>query len=177
MRSGFLAGGAAGLILAVAAFAAASERAGRLQAVRSETASTRSSPPAPLVRTLGVSRSATLVSYCWTQARPSGDIQACADGVAGRPAHTLRWRPGDAAAIDLRLPAHGVTFHAQRFASVASPAGRLFTVRARRVDRSGRHWIIHVPVRAARATDLLIFASFANGNVFADLELKRVQAR
>jgi hypothetical protein len=169
--------GATGLILAVAAFAAASESAGRLHPGRSGIASTRSSPPTPLVRTLGESRSATLVSYCWTQTRPGGDVGACGDGVAGHPAHTLRWRPGDAIDIDLRLPAHGVTFQAKRFSSVARPTDRLFSVRARRVDRSGRHWIVRVPARAARVTDLLIFASFANGNLFAELGLRRVRAR
>lgn len=92
-------------------------------------------------------------------------------------AHTLRWRPGDAIDIDLRLPAHGVTFQAQRFLSVARPTDRLFSVRGQRVDRSGRHWIIRVPARAARVTDLLIFASFANGNLFTELGLRRVQAR
>ena len=66
---------------------------------------TRPRPPSPLVNTLGANRSASLVSYSWSQPTPGGgESGVVADGAAGHPAHALRWRPGAAVTIDLRYP-------------------------------------------------------------------------
>ena len=177
MRRGFLAVGVAGSIAVGSAAIAFGEAGGSRDIAVSAASSARTRPPAPLVSTLGVSSPATLVSYCWTQTRPGGGgVGECADGVAGHPDHTLPWRLGTAVAIDLRLPAHAVKFQTERISSPGRPPGRPLTVRARRVDRAGRHWIIRLPARAKRDTDLLIFAIFANGDVFADLGLQPARA-
>ena len=177
MRRGFLAVGVAGSIAVGSAAIAFGEAGGSRHVAVSAASSARMRPPAPLVSTLGVSSPATLVSYCWTQTRPGGGgVGECADGVAGHPDHTLPWRLGTAVAIDLRLPAHGVKFQTERISSPGRPPGHPLTVRARRVDRAGRHWIIRLPARAKRDTDLLIFAIFANGDVFADLGLQPARA-
>ena len=177
MRRGVLAVGVAGSIAVGSAAAIAFGEAGGSRRVAvSAATSARTRPPTPFVSTLGVSRTATIVSYCWTQTRPGGGVVGeCADGVAGHPDRTLRWRPDAAIAIDLRLPAHGVTFQTERFSSPGRPPDHPLVVRARRVDRAGRHWIIRLPARAERDTDLLIFATFANGDVFADLGLRPAQ--
>jgi hypothetical protein len=177
VRRGFLAVGVAGLTAVGSAAAIAFGEAGGSRRVAVSVArSARTRPPAPVVSTLGVSRSATIVSYCWTQARPGGaGVGGCADGTADHPDHRLRWRPGATVTIDLRLPAHGVTFQTERISSPGRPPGHTLTVSARRVDRAGRQWIIRLPARAERDTDLLIFATFANGDVFADLGLQPAQ--
>lgn len=135
-------------------------------------------PPTPQVSTLGVTGSATLVSYCWTETLPGGGGRGvCADGAPGRPAHTLPWRPGATIRIDLRLPAHDVQVQAIRitggFGGRQSDVVRLSVVR---VDRAGQSWSVRLPRRAARDSDLLISARFANGDVTADLGLVAAQA-
>lgn len=144
----------------------------RLTASPSSTTGTR--PPAPLISTLGAGRSATLVSYCWSQRRPGGDqVGTCADGVPGHPAHTLRWRPHAPIIIDLRLPAHDVHVQATRIMGFARPMRHALTVHPRRIGQSSRRWLVHLPVVATRDNDLSISASFANGDVFADVGLHR----
>jgi hypothetical protein len=131
-------------------------------------------PPAPLVSTLGAIREATLFGYCWQQARPGGGGDGvCADGAPGRPAHTLRWRPGTAVTVELHLPAHDVQIDAARIGGFGRPTRDVVHLHARRVDRAGRRWLIRLPKRAGRDTDLLISARFANGDLGADLGLQR----
>jgi hypothetical protein len=132
-------------------------------------------PPSPQVSTLDVTRTATLFTYCWTQARPGGGERGvCADGAPGRPAQTLRWRPGVAVTVDLRLPAHNVQIGAVRIrGGFGGRQSDLVHLRARRVDQAGRRWVIRLPRRAGRDTDLLISARFANGDLGADLGLQR----
>ena len=123
MRRGFLAVGVAGSIAVGSAAIAFGEAGGSRDIAVSAASSAGARPPAPLVSTLGVSSSATLVSYCWTQTRPGGGgVGECADGVAGHPDHTLPWRLGTAVAIDLRLPAHGVKFQTERISSPGTAA-------------------------------------------------------
>jgi hypothetical protein len=181
VRRGVLAAGLAGSIAVAAAAPALStfgESGGSRRLAASAARSARIQPPAPFVSTLGVSRAATIVSYCWTKTRlGGGTVGECADGIAGHPDHTLRWRLGAAVLIDLRLPAHDVTFQTERISSPGRPPVHLhpLTIRTRRVDRAGRRWIIRLPARATRDTDLLIAARFANGDVFADLGLQPAQ--
>jgi hypothetical protein len=131
-------------------------------------------PPIPRVSTLGVTRSATLVSYCWTRHLPGGtNAGACADGQPGAPANTIRWRPGVKVRLDLRLPAHGVQIQAARFSSAGSRPSRLVQLKITRIDPSGRRWMFRLPRRAKHATDLLISARFANGDIEAELGLRR----
>jgi hypothetical protein len=127
-------------------------------------------PPAPRLTTLGVTRSATLVSYCWPQGANS---QMCADGVAGRPAHILRWRAGAAIRLDLRLPARSVRVDAARIAEAGGPLRGQVHLHPRRLDGTGRRWELRIPRRAGRVTDLLIFARFEHGDFLADLGLRR----
>jgi hypothetical protein len=127
-------------------------------------------PPAPLVSTLGITRSATLVSYCWMQTLPGGGGRGvCADGMLGRAVHTLRWQPGRAVLIDLRLPAHDVQVEAARITDPGRPARHVLALRTRRTDRTGRRWITHLPASATSDTDLVISARFENGDLTADL--------
>ncbi len=118
-------------------------------------------PPTPRLSTLGVTRSASLVSYCWTRHLPGGT------------AHTLRWRPGVKVRLDLRLPAHGVQIQAARFTSAGSRPSHLVQLKITRIDARGRRWMFRLPRRAKHATDLLISARFANGDIEADLGLGR----
>jgi hypothetical protein len=123
------------------------------------------------VSTLGVTRSASLVSYCWTdQLRGQG---TCADGTPGHPAHTLRWQPGAKVRVDLRLPAHHVQIQAARFASVGSRPDHIIQLKITRINTSRRWWMLRLPRRATRDTELLIFAFFANGDVEAELGIHR----
>jgi hypothetical protein len=129
-------------------------------------------PPRPRITTLGATREATLFSYCWQQARPGGGgTGVCADGAPGSPAQFLRWRPGTAVTVDLRLPAHDVLIDAARIGGFGRPMRDVVHLRARGVDRAGRRWLIRLPKRATRDTDLVISARFASGDLGADLGL------
>jgi hypothetical protein len=121
-------------------------------------------PPAPRLTTLGVTRTATLVSYCW------GGM--CADGVAGQPDHVLRWRAGGTVRLDLRLPARDVSVKAERIVTPGAASRGVVALHARRLDGTGRRWALRIPSRAGRATDLLISARFAGGDILADLGLR-----
>jgi hypothetical protein len=127
------------------------------------------------VSTLGVTRSATLVSYCWSEHLAGGlDVGRCADGNPGHAAHTLRWRPGARVGVDLRLPAHDVRIEAVRIAGrPGRRPGQVVRLHAARVDSVGRRWAVRLPQRASNDTDLLISAQFADGDVEADLGLRR----
>lgn len=125
-------------------------------------------PPAPRVRTLDATRSASLVSYCWSQALPDGTGSGvCADGVLGRPAHSLRWRQRAAIYLDLRLPAHAVQVDAVRLGRPGTGPRHAVRVRPRRLGASRQHWVLIVPRRAARSNALLISARFAAGDLYA----------
>jgi hypothetical protein len=129
-------------------------------------------PPMPRVSTLGVTRDATLWGYCWSQARAEGGgVGVCADGAPGSPAHTLRWRFGTAVIIDLRLPAHDVRIDVARIGGFGRPPHDVIHLRAHHVDRT--RWLVVLPEAAAHGTDLLISATFANGDLSADLGLEQ----
>ncbi|MGZ4248614.1 MAG: hypothetical protein ACXVUE_09955 [Solirubrobacteraceae bacterium] len=131
-------------------------------------------PPVPRVSTLGVSRLTTLVSYCWTVELAGGAGQGtCADGTAGHPAHTLRWRPGARIRVDLRLRAHRVQIRAARFGTKGSRPSQIVNLKVVRLGARGRWWMLRLPRQARRDTDLLISAFFANGDVEADLGIRR----
>jgi hypothetical protein len=75
--------------------------------------------------------------------------------------------------LDLRLPAHDVHVEAEHISKPgASPRG-VVHLHVDRVDSAGRRWTLRIPRRAGSATDLLIFARFANGDITADLGLRR----
>ena len=131
-------------------------------------------PPVPRVSTLGVTRSATLVSYCWTHHLADGEaLGTCADGTPGHSAHPLRWRPGVDIRVDLRLPAHGVQIQAMRITGhIDGRPTHIVGLKVLRVDPSGDRWVFRLPRRAASDTDLLISGFFANGDVEADLGIR-----
>jgi hypothetical protein len=147
------------LVLALVPAAAAASSA----AVAAPSPAVR--PPAPRLTTLGVTRAATLVTYCWAG--------TCADGVAGQPDHILRWRAGATIRLDLRLPAHDVSVEAERIVKLGAAPRGVVAIHARRLDEGGRRWALRIPSRAGRATDLLISARFAGGDMLADLGLRR----
>lgn len=131
-------------------------------------------PPIPRVSSLGVTRRATLVSYCWSETFPGGGRGVCADGTPGDPAQTLRWRPGARIRVDLRLPAHDVRIQAVRFpGGIGTRPIHIVRLKIVRVDQAGRRWTLHLSRRATRDTDLLIFATFANGDIAGDLGIRR----
>lgn len=129
-------------------------------------------PPIPRVSTLGASRMATLISYCWTVQMPGGgESGTCADGNPGHPAHVLRWRPRTKIRVDLRLAAHEVRVQAAQI-----KRGRfrhVLDVRALPSDPGRRWWTLRLPRLAGRDTDLLISAFFADGDIDADLGIRR----
>lgn len=132
-------------------------------------------PPIPRVSTSGVTRSATLVSYCWTERLGDGEERgACADGTPGHPAHTLPWRAGAKVGVDLGLPAHDVQIQAIRIAGgIGGGQSHIVRLDVVGVDPAGRRWTVRIPRRSASDTDLLISAFFADGDVEADLGLRR----
>jgi hypothetical protein len=132
-------------------------------------------PPEPRVSTLGVTRSASLFSYCWTEVTPGGGGRgACGDGAPGKPSHTLRWRAGATVSFDLRLPAHDVQSQAVRITGgYGGRQSKVVRLALHRSDPAGRHWTTRLPGRAAPDTDLVVSASFANGDLGADIGLTR----
>jgi hypothetical protein len=71
------------------------------------------------------------------------------------------------------LPAHDFAIDAARIGGFGRPMRDVVKLQARRIDRAGRRWLIRLPKRAGRDTDLLISARFANGDLGADVGLKR----
>jgi hypothetical protein len=127
-------------------------------------------PPAPTLETLGVTQSATLVSYCWSyQDRPG--TTACVDGSLAHPPHVLRWRPRTPVRLDLHLPAHDVGVEAIH---PAGQHGRVthVQIRLRRVDSSERRWVFYVPPATKDHTVLSVSATYAQGNAFAEISLR-----
>src|SRR5689334_11013625 len=83
--------------------------AGALAAGSPRPYPTSAHPPQPTLITLGVTRSATLVSWCWShRTKTGGTVGVCADGSPARPPHQLGWRPHVPVRLDLHLPAHHV---------------------------------------------------------------------
>lgn len=131
-------------------------------------------PPVPRVSTLGATRSATLVSYCWTvRDAGGGGHGVCADGIPGHAAHTLHWRPGAKIGVDLGLPAHNVQVQTDRIDSTGGRPRHVVQLHVTRADSAGRRWTVHLTRRSERDTDLLIFATFHDGDVEADLGIHR----
>lgn len=128
-------------------------------------------PPQPRLTTLGVTRSAVLVSYCWAyRDRPGTSV--CADGsLAGAPP-TLRWRPRALVRLDLLLPAHDVGVVASHQSSARD--GRVTRTRLdlHRVDSAGAQWVFQIPAATKDNTDVLISATFAQGDIFAEVGLR-----
>jgi hypothetical protein len=131
-------------------------------------------PPRPQVTTLGVTRWASLVSYCWTRpADHGGNVGVCVDGIPGRPAHKVDWRPGATVAVDLHLPSSDVEIQAARFNRFGKQIGVMIALQHERDDHAGRRWTVTIPAAARRSTDMLISAHFARGDIFADVGLRR----
>lgn len=129
-------------------------------------------PPQPTLTTLDVTRSASVVSYCWSSPQPQGGtIGACADGTAGHAARTLRWRPRAPLRLDLHLPARAVRVDAAKHPERAQSVRDLIHIRLHRVDRAGRRWLFYLTPTTKGDTDLLISAWFARGDIEADIGL------
>ena len=131
-----------------------------------------SGPPRPKVTTLGVSRYATVFQSCWGYASKRRCV-ATAGGV-GHPSSTILWRPGATLTIDLRLAAQDVNISAEHVIDGAVVAGDSVRLALRRVDSDGRRWRVSLPARAAKSTDLVIYARHGDrGDLVADLGLRR----
>jgi hypothetical protein len=163
------------IVLGVGSSAVASPRETARDQVRGDVWSVGVHPPIPRVSTLGVTRKATLVSYCWqTQSAAGEGGGGCADGIPGDPAHMLLWRPGRNVWVDLGRPAHDVQIQAVRFTdATGSRPHETVRVTIIALDQTGRHWKFRLPRRARRDTDLLIGAHFQNGDIEADIGIRR----
>jgi hypothetical protein len=128
-----------------------------------------SHPPRPKVSTLGATGYASLVSYCWHE----DGRGVCADGVAGSPRQTIAWRADREVRIDFRVPAHDVSVSTARV-SAAAPYPEI-RLRARRLDKEGRRYLVRIPSRSRGDDELLLFARFEQGDLFAELGLRRVR--
>jgi hypothetical protein len=128
-------------------------------------------PPRPSLTTLGATRFAIPVSYCWAYPDRPG-TSACADGSIVRLPDALRWRPRVPVRLDLRLPAHDVVIVASPYS--ARRHGRVTQTRLhpRRIDATGRRWVFEIPASTRDNTYLLISASFAQGDSSAEIGLK-----
>src|SRR5262249_9157554 len=127
-------------------------------------------PPMPRVTSLGVTRSATMLSYCWWQTSGNYGSGSCTGVLGLRAAHSLRWRLGANIRVDLRRPTHDVEMQAAR-RTVRGEEG-VIHLNIVRKDPAGQHWALPLPGRAARDTDLMISASFAHGDIQADLGIR-----
>lgn len=165
-----------GSVVAVGAVAVASssfaDRAGTVHLTKSALLFTLA-PPTPRARTLGVTRAASLVSYCWSRPTSGGrGTGVCADGALGHPAHTLYWRPRARVTLNLRLPASDVRVQVARVSRFAQPLHNTIGLKPRREDSRGRMWTVRIPRTASRATDMLISARFSQGDIYAELGLR-----
>jgi hypothetical protein len=167
MRKQWVAGSAIGMVIAgFAAAAVAAPTGGRA------SDHSRRRPPRPRVTTLSVTRSAELISYCWTYSIPSGHVGECADGEPRPPAQTLDWRPGTAISIDLRLPASGVQVSTARIHRSGS-YDHTVALRAHQDDPQGQTWSVRIPHSARRSNVMFVSARFAQGDMLAEVGIHR----
>lgn len=163
----------------IAGAGAALALAGALAAIGSaDSAAThsRQAPPRPRVSTLGVTRSAELVSYCWEYQNADGTGSGqCADGEVGAPARSLRWRSPHRLVVDFRLPVHHVGIEAVRMTD--GRQRHVVRPRVAKADSSGRRWVFRLPRRAARDNILLVSATFQQGDVEAELGIHRISSK
>jgi hypothetical protein len=143
----------------------------------SGSAGSRHAPPAPRVSTLGITRSADLVSYCWSYSSGAGThTGVCADGAAGRPTHTLRWRPDRKIVVDFRIAAHDVGIQAVKQKGQGVRPQDVIQVHVSAADSSGKRWLFRLP-RSVRSENLLLIgARFAHGDADAELGIRRARA-
>ena len=93
-------------------------------------------PPKPKVTTLGVTKYASPVSWCF-QADGQG---VCADGAGGSPKSTIAWRAGREVRIDFRLPAREVSVQTVHIAKPGAPPTGEVKLRVKRLDKTGRRY-------------------------------------
>ena len=140
----------------------------------SAAARTRHNPPTPRVRTLGVTRPVELVSFCWSYQNGDGTGGGeCADGEVHKPDRTLRWRSRNRFVVDFRLPAHDVGVEAVRL--TGGRQRHVVQAHVAAANGSGRRWLLRLPRRAAADNVLIISARFAQGDVEAELGIRRVR--
>jgi len=153
------------LVLALAPLAAAATPSASKQPVAAQ-------PPKPKVTTLGVTKYASLVSYCWQ----SDGKGICADGAGGSPKSTIAWRAGREVRIDFRLPAREVSAQTVHIATPGAPPTHEVKLRAKRLDKAGRRYLVRLLSRSKGANELTLFARFKEqGDVFAELGLRRLR--
>jgi hypothetical protein len=153
------------LVLALAPLAAAATPSASQQPVVAH-------PPKPKVTTLGVTKYASLVSYCWH----TDGKGTCADGVGGSPKSTIAWRAGREVRIDFRLPVHEVSVQTVHIAKLGAPSTGEVKLRVKRLDKAGRRYLVRIAARSKGANELVMFARFVEqGDVFAELGLRRLR--
>jgi hypothetical protein len=130
----------------------------------------RQRPPAPRVSTLGVTRAATLDSYCWNVSLGNGSSTGtCADGTFGHPDHTVLWRPAAKLVVHQGLPVHDVHIQAVRLTSRGARPTHVIQLHLMRADRTGRSWSLRLPRKATHDNELLISARFTHGDAEAEI--------
>ncbi len=130
-----------------------------------------SGPPKPKVTTLGVTRFATVFTSCWSYGSRRECLQ---NGTIGNPSATLRWRSGAKVVVDLRRAAQDVSISAEHVDGANVVARDSVKLTLHRIGSSGRHWFVRLPPRAARSTDLIVYARLGDrGDLVADLGLRR----
>jgi hypothetical protein len=159
-----------GIVLSAASAGAA------MSAADSGPTASRHSPPAPRVRTLGVTRTTQLVSYCWTyRTTDHSGTGVCADGTVRTPKRTLQWRSSRKLVVDFRLPAHDVGVQAIRLTNGQEQNSVQPKVSAE--GTSGRRWEFRLPRAAANDNVLLVGARFRQGDVEAELGIRHISGK
>ena len=117
----------------------------------------QSDPPKPTLTSLGVTRTATLGTYCWT-------TRCVTAAPIPIPGPSLPITAGHDVLVDTELPARAVGYWFSDGLS-AGPTGEPPASRgdARRADESGRRWLIPVASRALRAPELRLDVGYPNG--------------
>lgn len=106
---------------AVAGLAGGCLVAGALAAGSPRPYPTSAHPPQPILITLGVTRSATLVSWCWShRIKTGGTVGVCADGSLARPPH--RAAMATARPCTTRPPSAGASCGGRHLRAVAGSA-------------------------------------------------------
>lgn len=84
----------------------------------------------------------------------------------------LRWRPRAPICLDLTLPANAVRIDTAPHPCTAQGSHVLTRIRLHQVDRTGQRWVFYL-TSTKGDTGLLIFASFAGGDIEADIGITR----
>jgi hypothetical protein len=120
-------------------------------------------PPRPIVKSAGRRLRAARGSFCWTMSSREGVAHVCADRPPPRTKRALPARPGGRLRVDMRRSTLRLR---------ATLRGGHRRLRKRRLDDSGRRWLVRLPPGLPRRVVVDLFARYEPGDGLFGITLR-----